>query len=290
MGNTHSYLMNKKPASTFFIHICLVIVFIVTVYPFFYILSLSVMPYENYMKTPIHLGPSGFTLMYFKQIIADPNLPRAFFLSGVRVLVGASLNVVNTMMCAYVLSRPQVRYRHQLSFLFLIPMYFSAGLIPYYLTIRNLGLMNTFWVMVLPGLVSSMWFFTTRATMLNYPVEILEAAHIDGAGQMRIFWKIIWPTSLPTLATLAMMYGLGHWNEYFMTRILVQKELWTAPVFLYSMMNSKIVLQGLGLGIRLEAQSYLSAIAACLIIPILVAYPFLQRFVISGLTAGAVKG
>ena len=102
--------------------------------------------------------------------------------------------------------------------------------------------------------------------------------------------RIVLPTSLPTVATLALMYGMGHWNEYFMTRLLVKSDLWTAPVYLFGMINQKITLQGLGLGQRAEPQSYISAVAASLILPILVVYPLLQRYVISGLTAGAVKG
>ena len=86
------------------------------------------------------------------------------------------------------------------------------------------------------------------------------------------------------------MYAMGHWNEYIMTRLLVKNNLWTAPVYLFGMINSKIQLQGLGVGLRLEPQSYLSAVATLLILPILVVYPLLQRYVISGLTAGAVKG
>lgn len=272
------------------IYAMLAVLAIVSVYPFFYVLFMSVMPYDRFVSSPVHLLPDGFTLEYFSQVLNDPNLPRAYVMSLVRTLVGTTLSTVATMMAGYALSRRNLKLGGFLSALFIVPMYFGVGIIPYYLTLNAYGIVNTFWVLVLPGMVSAMWFFVTKSTMTNYPQEILEAATIDGAGQWRIFLGIIWPTNLPTVATLALMYGMGHWNEYFMTRILVKSELWTAPVYLFGLINSKITLQGLGLGVRLEPQSYISAVAASLILPILIVYPLMQRYVISGLTAGAVKG
>lgn len=272
------------------IHVFLGLLAIVSLYPFFYVLFMSVMPYERFITNPVHLLPDGFTLQYYNQVLADPNIPRAYMMSILRTAVGTTLATVTTMLAGYALSRKNLKLGSMLSVLFLIPMYFGVGIIPYYLTLNAYKIVNTFWVLVIPGMVSAMWFFVTKATMSNYPQEIIEACVIDGAGQWRLFWRIIWPTNLPTVATLALMYGMGHWNEYFMTRIVVKSDMWTAPVYLYGMINSKITLQGLGLGVRLEPQSYISAVAALLIIPILLVYPLMQRYVISGLTAGAVKG
>lgn len=273
-----------------FIYGFLALFAIISIYPFFYVLFMAVMPYENFIATPVHLLPSGFTLEYFKQVLQDPNLPRAFVMSIVRTLVGTVFATVATMLAGYGLSRKGLKLGGFLSIFFLIPMYFGVGVIPYYITLNAYGITNTFWVLVLPGMISAMWLFVTKASFATYPQEILEASVIDGAGQWRVFWQVVWPTSLPTVATLASMYGIGHWNEYFMTRILVKSDLWTAPVYLYGLINSKITLQGLGIGVRLEPQSYISAVSSLLIIPILVLYPLMQRYVISGLTAGAVKG
>ena len=268
----------------------LLVLTLVSVYPFFYVLFMSVMPYERFITSPVHLLPDGFTLQYFQQVLADPNIPRAYMMSILRTVVGTTLSTVATMLAGYGLSRPRMKWGNLLSRLFLFPMFFGVGIIPYYLTLNAYGITNTFWVLVLPGMVSAMWFFVTKAAMTNYPQEILEAATIDGAGPLRVFARIVWPTMLPTVATLALMYAMGHWNEYFMTRIIVKSDLWTAPVYLYGLINTKITLQGLGVGVRLEPQSYISAVAAALIIPILLIYPLMQRYVISGLTAGAVKG
>lgn len=274
----------------FLIYGVLLIVFVLTFYPFFYELFLSIMPYESYISTPVHILPRGFTFLNYRRILEHPDLLRAFSISILRVLIGTPLNVIFTMMCAYGLSRPELKYRNFLSILFLIPLYFNAGMIPYYLTIRSYKLMNTFWVLILPGLVTPMWFFVAKAGLTKYPKEIIEAALVDGAGHWRIFWSIVMPNNIPIVSTLAMMYGIGHWNEYFWTRILVNRDLWTAPVYLYSLLNAHSVIQGLGLGVRIEPQTFLATIASLLIIPVLIVYPLLQRYIISGLTVGAIKG
>lgn len=293
MKRTKAYMRLNRDGTVvgdIIIHVLLLALAIISFYPLFYVLFISVMPYDRFVSSPVHLLPDGFTLEYFKQVTRDPNLPRAFMVSIARTIAGTTLSTVATMMAGYGLSRKGLKFGGFLSLLFLIPMYFNPGLIPTYIVINSYGITNTFWVLILPGMISTMWFFVTKSAMSNYPYEIIEACQIDGAGQWRIFWQVVWPTNLSTVATLALMYAMGHWNEYFMTRILVKSDLWTAPVYLYGMISTKNALQGLGVGIRLEPQSYISAVASLLIIPILLVYPLMQRYVISGLTAGAVKG
>jgi putative aldouronate transport system permease protein len=288
-ARSSSYWSRRVTPGKVIIYLVLGLIFFITFYPFFYVLSLAVMPYDKFVSSAVHAWPNGFTLLYFQQILKDPNLPHSFLVSIGRTIIGTVIDVVATAMAGYALSRHNLKYRNILTFLFLIPMYFSAGIIPYYLAIRATGLTNTFWVLILPGLVAPLWLFVSRASFAAYPEEIIEAATIDGAGQFRIFWNIIWPTSYPLIATLAVMYGTGHWNEYFFSRILVGQNLWPATVQLYNIINTRSVLQGLGVGIRLEPQSYLAAMASMLIIPILVIYPLLQRYVVVGMTAGALK-
>jgi putative aldouronate transport system permease protein len=248
------------------------------------------MPYKIFISSPIHLLPNGFTLVYFQQIFSDMNLARGFLNSVLRTIAGTGLTVTCTMMAAYALSIYKLKLSRFLSAFFLIPMFFGAGLVPFYLTMNAYHLTNTFWVLVLPGLCSPMWLFVAKANMASYSREILEAARIDGAGQFRIFWQIVWPTNTPIIAIVGLMTGLGHWNEYFTTRILVRKNLWTAPVHLFSILQEQTLYAALGKGTVLNPLCFQAAVAACLILPIIVVYPFLQRFVVSGLTAGSVKG
>lgn len=272
------------------IYAVLLLIFVVMAYPFFYILSLAVMPYDAYVGSSVHALPAGFTLTYFREVLSDARIVDAFQISILKTVVGTALNVVATTMCAYALSRRELRFRRVLGLLFVIPLFVSGGLIPYYLVIRSTGMLNSFWALVLPGLVASFYLFVVRAHFINYPQEVIEAAIIDGAGHFRIFWQIVWPTSTPIIATIALLYATGHWNDYYWPSILVQSELHPATVVLQNISTSRSVLQGLGVGTQLTPQSFIAAVAAVLIIPVLVVYPFLQRYLVRGILLGSVKG
>ncbi len=272
------------------IYITLIVIFIVTAYPFVYVLSLSVMPYEQYVKQPIHALPSGFTTLYFQQILNDSRLVQAFQVSIAKTVIGTALNVFVTVMGGYALSRPGLKFSRFLTILFIAPVFLQSGLIPAYLNIRSLGLLNSFWALILPGIISPFYILITRTFFIDYPQELLEAAVIDGATEFGIFWRVVWPTSIPIIATLAMLYGVGHWNEYFWSSILVQADLHPASVLLQDMVSNRSVLQGLGVGIQMAPQSFVAAVAALLIIPMLIVYPFLQRYVVQGILVGSVKG
>jgi putative aldouronate transport system permease protein len=286
----HTPLNRRFEAADWVIWALLLLVFFVTAYPFFYVLSLSVMPYEEYVKRAIHALPAGFTLLYFQQILDNTSLVRAFGVSIAKTVVGTTLSVVVTVMAGYALSRPQLRYGKLLTALFVIPIFVGGGLIPTYLNIRNLGLLNTFWALILPTLVSSFYLLIVRSHFVEYPQELIEAATIDGAQPFGIFRRVIWPTSTPIIATMAMLYGVAQWNEYFWPSILVQQNLQPASVLLQNMVANRSTLQGLGIGIQMAPQSFIAAVAAVLIIPVLIVYPFLQRYVVTGILVGSVKG
>jgi putative aldouronate transport system permease protein len=272
------------------IYLVLVIIFFVSFYPFFYVFSLSVMPYEEYVRRAVHAWPAGFTLTYFIEIFKDFRLITAFKFSILKTVIGTSLNVVFTVMGAYALSRPNLKLGRLLVFLFLVPMFFSGGLIPYFLVVRAVGILNTFWALVIPGLVGSFQFFMVRSYFVDYPQEVIEAATMDGASQFGIFWRIVWPTSTPIIATIALLYGTGHWNEYFWPSILVPQDIQPATVILQSIISNRSMLQGLGLGTQLTPQSFIAAVAVVLIVPVLLAYPLLQRYVVKGIMLGSLKG
>jgi len=272
------------------IYLTLMVIFVIAFYPLFYTFSLAVMPYSEYVKRRVHILPSGFTLYYFGEVLKNPRLARAFGNSVLRTVLGTALSVVFTTMTAYALSRREPRLRRFLNFLFIVPMWIYGGLIPYYLVIRATGLLQTFWAMIIPGLVGSFTMFMARAYFMDYPQEVIEAAVMDGAGPFSIFWRIVWPTSKPMVATLALLIGTGHWNDFFWPSILVPPEWQPATVMLNRIVASRTVLAGLGLGIRIIPQSFVSAVAAVLIVPVLIVYPFLQRHVIKGIMVGSIKG
>lgn len=272
------------------IYLVLAIVFILAFYPFFYVFSLSLMPYEEYIRRAVHVWPAGFTLTYFIEILKDPRLVSAFGISIIKTVMGTILSVFVTTSAGYALSRPNLRFARPLTFLFLVPMFFSGGLIPYFLVVRSVGILNTFWALIIPGIIGSFQFFMVRSTFLEYPQEVIEAATIDGANPFEIFWQIVWPTSTPILATIALLYGTGHWNDYFWPSILVPQNLQPATVILQNIVSNRSMLQGLGLGTQLTPQSFIAAVAVILIIPVLLVYPLLQRYVVKGIMIGSIKG
>ncbi|ACZ42895.1 binding-protein-dependent transport systems inner membrane component [Thermobaculum terrenum ATCC BAA-798] len=268
----------------------LLLLLVVTAYPFLYILFISVMPYTNYMSQPFHLLPSGFTLDYYRIILATPALLHGFQISVLKTVVGTLLNVLVTMMAAWTLSRAHLPFRRSLIIFFAIPLFFGGGIIPFFLVVHALGLLDTFWALILPGLVSPFLVFLAMAYLREYPQEVVEAALVDGAGQFTVFWRIVMPTSQPIIATLAMLYGLGHWNDYFWPSVLVQDNLYPATVILRNGISGQLQLQQLGVNVSLVPQSVFSAMAVLLIVPPLLLYPFLQRYVVRGILIGSIKG
>ena len=266
-------------------------VFLAAAYPFFYVFSLAVMPYERYISQAFHLGPSGFTLDYFQQILSDSNLAGAFGVSVLKTLVGTTLNVLATVAAAWALSRRGLRLGRPLTLLFIVPLFVGGGLIPFFLIIQATGLMNSFWALILPGLVAPFNLLVARSYFQSYPQEVVDAATVDGAGPWTVLWRIVWPTSTPIIATMAVLYGVGHWNDYFWPSILVQPDLYPAQVVLQNMVTSRAALdQVAAAGQQAAPQSLVAAMAALMIVPVLVVYPFVQRYIVKGIMVGSVKG
>jgi putative aldouronate transport system permease protein len=270
--------------------VILCLVFFVSFYPFFYTLSLSVMPYENYIRQKVHVLPSGFTLVAYQEIIETPNLARAFANSILKTSLASTLSVILTIMAGYAMSRRGMRLGRIMMVIFIVPMWFGGGIVAYYLVLRAVGLLNSFWAMVIPGLVGPFTMLLVRAYYREYPEEVIEAAIVDGAGQFRIFWGIIWPTSKPIIATIALLIGTGHWNDFFWPSLVVPPEWQPATVILHRLTLNRSLFQSLGLGVQTVHQSFLAAVAACLILPVLFVYPFLQRYIVEGIMIGSIKG
>lgn len=274
------------------IYLVLLLITLVMAYPFFYVFSLSVMPYQKYLEHPVHLAPDGFTLAYYQQIIINPSLARSFGISILKTIVGTALNVITTVAAAWALSRKELPFGRTIAIIIFIPLYVSGGLIPYFLVINSLELINKFWALVIPSFVNPFLLLIARAYFFEFPQEILDAALVDGAGNLRIFRSIIWPTSWPIIATLMTLYGIGHWNDYFWPSILVGSNLHPAIVILQGIVASHSATTALGLQISDQTgayQSFISAVTVLLIIPMLIIYPFTQRYIVKGIMLGAVK-
>ena len=275
----------------------LVVVFIgiliITLYPFLNVLAISLNDPIDTMRNINFIIPSKFTWNNYVSVFRDNNLIQPFMLSVLRTVVGTVISLVSTSMIAYVLSRRDFYFNKITTFLFLITMYVSGGMVPeYLLMVRTLNLKNSFWVYLLPGMIWAYNIILMRSFMDGLPDALQEAARIDGANDFTIWAKIIMPLCTPVLATVALFYAVGQWNS-FMDTYLYAKDLPTLQYVLYEIMQkAEMKIDPHAADQMVNAVSPLSTRMAVTIIatvPILVVYPFLQKYFVGGMTVGAVK-
>ncbi len=275
----------------------LVVVFIgiliITLYPFLNVLAISLNDPIDTMRNINFIIPRKFTWNNYVSVFRDNNLIQPFMLSVLRTVVGTVISLVSTSMIAYVLSRRDFYFNKITTFLFLITMYVSGGMVPeYLLMVRTLNLKNSFWVYLLPGMIWAYNIILMRSFMDGLPDALQEAARIDGANDFTIWAKIIMPLCTPVLATVALFYAVGQWNS-FMDTYLYAKDLPTLQYVLYEIMQkAEMKIDPHAADQMVNAVSPLSTRMAVTIIatvPILVVYPFLQKYFVGGMTVGAVK-
>lgn len=279
------------------LYLFMVIVAIVTLYPFLNVLAVSFNDSIDTVRGGITIYPREFTLDNYATIFAFDGLLTGFKNSVIRTVVGTFIGVLSASMMAYTLSRRDFQARKWMSVLFAMTMYFSGGLIPGYMLMRHLGLIGTFEVYIIPAILSVWNVFVVRSYIDSLPIALQESAKIDGANDWTIFWRVILPLCQPVLATIALFVAVGHWNAWFDTYLFnnMKPENTTLQ---YELMK---VLQSTQSGSNYRdpnAQQALSsvspesikmAITIVVTVPILLVYPFLQRYFVKGMTLGAVK-
>jgi len=283
------------------IYIVLITICIVTLYPFLNVLALSFNESGDTVRGGIHIWPRKFTLRNYETVFQYKNLITAFINSALRTVIGTGLGLVFTSMSAFVLSRKDFMFRKSATVLFTITMYVSGGLIPGYLLIRHLGLFNNFLVYIIPGIVWVYCIILMRTYMDSLSFSLQESAMIDGASDLTIFTRVILPLCLPSLATVALFYAVGHWNSWFDAYLytsrkpnltLLQFELQkiildTAASSGYAGASSEEMKNR---ALQVTPKSIQMAITIIVITPIMLVYPFIQKFFIKGMTVGSVKG
>ena len=274
---------------------CLIIV--VTVYPFLNVLAVSLNDAADTVKGGIYIWPRKFTFANYQQVFSGSSkLPLAFFNSVLRTVIGTLTGVIATAMVAYTLSRRDFIFNKFVTLLFVITMYVSGGLIPEYLVIRNLGLINNFAVYILPGLISAFNVIVMRSFMDGLPEALYESAKIDGANDWTTFYKIVMPLCLPVVATISLFIAVGQWNSWFDT-YLYARGTNSMTTLQYELMkiidnaSSNVDINNplLQNASKSNPQSIKMAITMVATIPILLVYPFVQKYFVTGMTLGAVK-
>ncbi len=275
----------------------LVVVFIgvvvITLYPFLNVLAISFNDPIDTMRNINFIIPREFTLSNYTYVFTENNLAGPFLISVARTLIGTLVSVFSTAMIAYVLSRRDFYFNKIVTFLFLITMYVSGGMVPEYLLLtRTLNLGNNFLVYLLPGLIWAYNIVLMRSFMDGLPDALQEAARIDGANDFVIWLKIIVPLCKPVLATVALFVAVSQWNS-FLDTYLYARDLPTLQYVLYEIMEKATIKVDPHAADQVKnAVSPLSvrmAITIIATIPIIVVYPFLQKYFVGGMTVGAVK-
>jgi putative aldouronate transport system permease protein len=247
----------------------------------------------------VYLWPRKFTWYNYKSVFNDHVIYHAFMISILRTVIGTVLSVFCTAMLAYTISRKEYVFRKMITILFVVTMYFSGGLIPGYLLIKNLNMTNSFWVYIIPGLVGAFNLIVIRSFISALPDSLIESARIDGAGEFRTFIKIILPLSMPVIATIALFVAVGQWNNWFDTFLYNSSNL-NLSTLQYELMKK---LQTASMSVSAEQafshsndtksvvtpNSIRAAITMVATVPIMLVYPFLQKYFVTGLTLGGVK-
>ncbi len=276
----------------------LLLVACVTLYPFLNVLAVSLNDSTDTVRGGIYVWPRQFTLENYRAIFRFGGLLTGLNVSVLRTAVGTILGLMSSSMLAYTLSRKEFQARKFVSVFLAVTMYVSGGLIPVYMLIRDLQMMGTFWVYVLPGMVAAFNVFVIRSFIDGIPYALQESAKLDGANDFTIYWRLVLPLSKPVLATIALFIAVGQWNAWFDTYLYNgSSEQWTTLQF--ELMK---VLQSTQTGNyvdvhspsvaqmnKVSPESIKMAITIVVTVPILFVYPFLQRYFVKGMTLGAVK-
>jgi len=291
----------KTPDRIFmtFLYALMTIVGIVTLYPFVNILAISLNESADTVRGGIYVWPRAFTTDNYRTIFQYSNLLTAFGNSVFRTLLGTLAGLFSASLIAYSLSRKDFIARRFVSLALAFTLYFSGGLVPVYMLIRDLNLLNSFWVYILPGLVSAWNVFILRSYIDGLPYVLQESAKLDGANDLQIFAKVILPLCKPVLATIALFLAVGQWNAWFDT-FLYNGGRTSLTTLQYELMkilqntsasggNSAAGHGGQELANRVSPESIRMSITIVATVPILVVYPFLQNYFVKGLTLGAVK-
>lgn len=279
---------------------------LITVYPFWYCIILAFNTGNDALKGGIYFLPRDFTLENFAKAFQHPLIMSSFGISMARTILSVLLSCFFTALMAYALTKKDLPGRTFLIFFFYFTTLFSGGIIPTYIMYRQFGLLNNFWVYVLPGIYSFFNAIILRTFFNTIPDALEESARIDGASEMKIFFKIMLPLSIPVLATIALFVGVGNWNDwftgaYFVTR---RRDLYPAATLLHDLLSQAVfqsssdsvsgksnINEQLMMGISQSAtpESLKMAFLVILTLPIMCVYPFLQKYFVKGVMIGSIK-
>lgn len=291
--------MKKIRLSTFDIVVTfmLAILALIFVYPIWTVIVAAFSEPLEYVKNPLALFPARISLYNFRMLFTSRTIWRGYGNTLLYVLVGTLINVSMTFVMAYGLSMKELPCKRLISFLVTITLFFSGGMIPTYLIVKSYGLLDRIWALVLPGAIGTYNLMITRTYLSGQiPGELLEAAEVDGAGPLRIFLVIVTPLSRPILAVLTLFYAAGHWNGWYDAMIYLRDNAkYPLQLILRSMLINEETMGVMATEAGQTSDVFYTitlnfAVILVAILPLMVIFPFVQRFFVKGVMIGAIKG
>jgi len=273
----------------------MIVLCFLTLYPFLFVALSS---FSDPGLLAQHRGllwkPYGFSLSAYKAVFANPSILSGYGNTLFYVFFGTLVNLFMTSLGAYFLSRRNVYFKNAVMFMIVVTMFFQGGLIPTYLLVSNLGLVDTVWAMILPGAISTWNLIIMRTSFQAVPISLEESAKMDGASEWTVMWRIIIPLSIPVMAVMVLFYAVGHWNAWFNAMIYLRdRKLYPLQLVLREILitnsTDSMTTDAAGADKMPIAETIKYATIMVATIPILVLYPFMQKYFVKGVMIGALK-
>ena len=272
--------------------VILVIYAILIIFPFWNAFVISISSEAAYLHSDLLLWPTELDLTSYQKVFQDSGLWSGFGITCILLVFGTFYQLFFTVITGYALSRHGWAGRNLVMNMIIVTMFFGGGLIPYYYLIRDLGMMNSIWVMIIPGAIDTFNMLLMRNYFNSLPVEMEESAKIDGANDIVIFGKIFLPLSLPMLATIGLFFAVGNWNSWYNAMLFIpdKREIWPLQMVLRNMITKVSSNIESPEATTAFSQGMTMASIFFTIVPMMCFYPFLQRFFVKGIVVGAIKG
>lgn len=278
------------------VYILAALVMAAVLYPLIFVISASFSDPAKVLGGEVWLLPKNVSVAAYKNILHNHDIWNGYLNTIIYAVIGTTVNMIMTILAAYPLSRPDLPGRKLMMVVITLTMFFSGGLIPTYLLVKNLGMVNTLWALIVPGAIATYNLIVMRTYFqTSIPWELQEAAHMDGCSNWRMLWNIILPLSKPILAVMVLFYAVGHWNSFFNALIYIRDEnKYPLQIVLREILmvsQSDAVDANVGLESKvLLAESIKYAVIIISSLPMLILYPFVQRHFVKGVMIGSIKG
>ena len=254
----------------------------------------------DYTRGGVYFWPRKFSLLNYRIIFSDETILNAYYVSIARTLIGTAICVIFTSVVAYAMSAQRLKFKGVYVIIMLVTMFFSGGIIPSYLLIKQLGLLDNFGVYIIPGIFNVFYMIIIQNSFREIPNSVSESAKIDGAGEYRILFSLYLPMSLPVIAAVSLFVAVGHWNSYFDSMMYTTSDtLQTVQLFLQKMLAKTMFAANAANSAAaaipeerrtISAQTIILATMIATTMPILFVYPFVQKHIIKGIMIGSIKG